>query len=426
MGDTWTKPVYYGNPQQAVETDLGLGRGVYLADRGLTPGAVQVTIEPHWSVLNLVDGAHSRAWRDFENKVSPMEGRSHRAIMSRDSQSYSRMVKLFASMNNINIEKYDIVVGPNYRTGGTLVCTKNKIAQNHIRRSLQQNSMNSPGGAMRKAQISGATMLLDYWFTGIVKYWQNERAKAEGEKIYGQVKAVQAKDPTLGALIRFAWLTTRLNDSSGFVNKSAVISAQEVFQYADVYFDTSHDRALKRMHGARGHVEMRASGAGVYRDDWRNEVVWIEPSQVRTSPVGWWKVQIGTSSSPSYVWHYQFLDGGVVTWVDPASGDGGKGRWTVDGGVMRIAWPSGNVEEWEFPFRLTEQSGFMQWKGARHDFIATSGASAKIEQTATDEAKKLLVGTWDVWIGNKGQGWNGLFKFTAKGGASWAEKAAPK
>jgi hypothetical protein len=52
-------------------------------------------------------------------------------------------------------------------------------------------------------------------------------------------------------------------------------------------------------------------------------------------------------------------------------------------------------------------------------------AKAKIDQLSLDEAKKLLVGTWDVWIGNKGEGWNGLFKFTAGGGASWSEKISP-
>ena len=42
-----------------------------------------------------------------------------------------------------------------------------------------------------------------------------------------------------------------------------------------------------------------------------------------------------------------------------------------------------------------------------------------------EKARALLPGTWDVWIGNKGEGWNGLFSFSANGQAAWASKDAP-
>jgi hypothetical protein len=38
----------------------------------------------------------------------------------------------------------------------------------------------------------------------------------------------------------------------------------------------------------------------------------------------------------------------------------------------------------------------------------------------------LLPGSWDVWIGDKGSGWNGIFKFSAGGGASWASLDTPR
>lgn len=55
---------------------------------------------------------------------------------------------------------------------------------------------------------------------------------------------------------------------------------------------------------------------------------------------------------------------------------------------------------------------------------ALKARSAKI--SAIDALHTLLPGSWDVWIGDKGSGWNGIFRFTAGGGATWASIDTPK
>ncbi|WP_246722139.1 hypothetical protein [Methylosinus sp. H3A] len=70
-----------------------------------------------------------------------------------------------------------------------------------------------------------------------------------------------------------------------------------------------------------------------------------------------------------------------------------------------------------------QQESIEQFLSAKSEKRDEEGA--EIERMAAEEARRLLPGMWDVWIGDKGQGWNGLFKFMAKGGASWAEKASP-
>jgi hypothetical protein len=55
---------------------------------------------------------------------------------------------------------------------------------------------------------------------------------------------------------------------------------------------------------------------------------------------------------------------------------------------------------------------------------ALKSHGAKI--SAIDALNTLLPGSWNVWIGDKGVGWNGIFKFTAGGGASWAETDTPR
>jgi len=196
-------------------------------------------------------------------------------------------------------------------------------------------------------------MVLNYWYTGIVKFWQDERAKAQAELDRKAIFNAQSKDPFTGALVRFAFMKVEANDDLGFVNKKLVISPQDVFQYSDIHYDTLRDRALRTIQREPEHREMFSSGAGTTKDTWRYEIVWIEPLRPpMLSPVGWWLVQVDR-----WTWYYEFQPDGKVRWVDPNGGDNGNGKWSAIGDLLKITWASRSYDEWEYPLRSIDQPG---------------------------------------------------------------------
>jgi hypothetical protein len=61
-----------------------------------------------------------------------------------------------------------------------------------------------------------------------------------------------------------------------------------------------------------------------------------------------------------------------------------------------------------------------------YDDLCEELKSRRAKIAAIDPLNSLLPGSWDVWIGDKGSGWNGIFRFTAGGGAFWASLDTPK
>jgi hypothetical protein len=72
----------------------------------------------------------------------------------------------------------------------------------------------------------------------------------------------------------------------------------------------------------------------------------------------------------------------------------------------------------EWPDHKKDDDGF-------YDDLAAELERRRTKVSAIDALNTLLPGRWNVWIGDKGSGWNGIFRFTAGGGATWASLDTP-
>lgn len=332
-------------------------------------------------VLDLTQGSHKEAWSQFESRVSPSGGATYRQMMTIGGGNYGRLFKAFLEENKIDINAYDIVIGPLYTLGGRQMCIRNPSVASRVEGSIltpgappkaispvpapMTLKLNQPTPGKGQANAGAAVLLFllaDYWLDYFNSSFQTEQANQGLKMELKKIRQWQRDTPTDGALVAVTFSRTVPN--SVVMRNVTLIHAGDQFEYASTYFAPTPEQAAELMR--REPFARRDIPDGPYTLVWHSQLAWIEPRLRKvpdpaplTSPVGRWRVQVS-----KWTWNYEFDSAGRVRWTDPFNGMTGNGTWKIANGKLLTSWApvSKTVEQWDLPLDRSNQTGkcFMQ------------------------------------------------------------------
>lgn len=248
------------------------------------------------------------------------------------------------------------------------------------------------------------------------KYQQAEASRAIDSTI-SNIRDWMIKNPTDGALVVITFYRVRPNDPSGVVGNSVLIHPGDKFAYVDVFFASTPEKAGGQMSQQR-ELRLDPGPDSPYKYEWRKTSYWVEPfrktpwSPPLSSPVGWWRVQVGNR----WTWFYEFDVNGGVRWVDPFNNQTGRGTWKINDGRLLLSWApaSKTKEEWDSPLTST-QTGRCVMQAGTFSLNAVFGI-----QPPPDVVNPPLsdpIGTWRVQVSR----WTWVYVFDAHAGVRWTD-----
>ena len=277
-----------------------------------------------------------------------------------------------------------------------------------------------PASARGQANAA-ATVAVFQIVDGLANYlnagFQSEQANREVNMVLAGVRNWQVAHPGDGALIVVTF--SRLVPSSSIVKKSVLIHPGDQFEFAAAYHAPTPERALemwiKEPKATKGLDPTRSP----YEYEWSNAFHWIEPvmraaaGATLTSPVGWWRVDVG-----KYTWFYKFDAQGTVRWTDPFNNKTGKGTWKIQGGCVFISWAPGSTttEKWDFPLNPTNATGTCSMQG---ETLPLKNAVHGVQPppNVLNPPLETPAGKWRVEVGR----FVWIYEFDAAGSITWTD-----
>jgi hypothetical protein len=386
------------------------------------------------NVLDLTSGAHQQKWTEFESRVLPSEGITFRAVMARGGGNYGRMFKMFLTENKINVDSYDILIGPEYIRGGRQMCIRKPAVASQIENIMVPGAPPksggpglgpgtpmsfAPGPTPGRGQANAGAMFALFQIVDMWLSYENDKFLAEDVGNALKMEATKVRDwqsrtPTDGALIALTF--SRVVPDSAIMQKTVLLHPGDKFEYVDSYFAETPEKAADLLAHER---EARSGGGdGPYKTVWRKQLSWIQPrlrrvaGPVMNSPVGWWRVQVG-----KWTWFYEFDAQGGVRWTDPFSNATGRGTWKLTNDCLVTSWAPGSstTEEWHLPLNAEAQTGKCVMVQGVFALKAVGGVEPP--PNVLNPPVSSPVGKWRVQVSK----WTWVYEFDASGSVRWTD-----
>jgi hypothetical protein len=339
-------------------------------------------------VLDLTTGEMKQAWDRFgERRLTPDSPTFHE-MRRMGGGSAGKMFNNFLAEQRLNLNDYDIVIGPNYIQGGRQMVVRTSAAADKIEplfvvgappKSLP--STNAPLQPLTteltysaKGRANATAMVVAFMVVDAAANYLNSRfQEAEVQKQTASdmqsIRDWQKEHPTDGALIVITFKRTVIN--SEFMKNKVMIQPGDAFEYSSLYFAETPQEAAQQMAKEREMTEVDVPD-GPYKTVHSKQGIWIPPRLIRensivASPVGKWKVKIGDWNG----W-FAFRTDGSCAWTEASGGPEHKGTWKSAGGELQWTY-SDDTKGWERVFHaklpLTAKvNGEATIKGVNHGY----------------------------------------------------------
>jgi uncharacterized protein DUF4157 len=169
--ETWLRGEAIGvEPAPAGSVLHDFGDGLYLTDSAgvaeqyavtragdnpLSARRFSVTLEPG-RLGRVLDLTQDVRWQAFLNTRAFPEGMTNEQLIRMANENYSHLFEDFARSNNIRLEEYDAIKGPEFVRGGTQICIRNPQIQAQVRAALTDLPISTAGSSATQAAAASA------------------------------------------------------------------------------------------------------------------------------------------------------------------------------------------------------------------------------------------------------------------------------